>query len=130
MLLYFTRLSFLNNFQFTFFVRINQYFDLMCKICFWYLKCSHRKCLHIIQQAHISVGFFLENSELPSVCHCIPDNSEHSYVKENITEYFKAKQQKSFISFNIVTTLLILQNICNPIPAPISFRWYHPFLLF
>ena len=94
----------------------------MCKICFWYLKCSHRKCLHIVQQAHISVGFFLENSELPSVCYCIPDNSEYSYVKENIRDYFKAKQQKSFISFNIVTTLLILQNICNPIPAPISFR--------
>ena len=42
-------------------------------------------------------------------------------VKQNKREQFKSKQQKSFISFNIETTLLILQNLSNPFPAPILF---------
>ena len=37
-------------------------------------------------------------------------------VKQNITKHFKSKQQKSFISFNIVTTLSILQNFIKPPP--------------
>ena len=38
-------------------------------------------------------------------------------VKQNITEHFKFKQQKSIISFNIVTTLLIFQNFSNHFPT-------------
>ena len=38
----------------------------------------------------------------------------------NITEHFKSKQQRSFISFSIVTTLLILQNFSNPLLAPVT----------
>ena len=37
-------------------------------------------------------------------------------AKQNMTEHFKSKQQKSFISYNVVTRLLILQNFSNPFP--------------
>ena len=50
--------------------------------------------------------------------------------KQNITEHFQSKQQTSFISFNQVTTLLILQNFSNTLPALILFQPFHPFLLF
>ena len=50
-------------------------------------------------------------------------------VKQNIKEHFKSKQQKSFIPFNIVTTLLILQNFANPLPDPVLFQPCDLFLL-
>ena len=50
-------------------------------------------------------------------------------VKQNITEHFKPKQQKSSISLNIETTPLILQDFSNALPAPVLFQPCHPFLL-
>ena len=44
-------------------------------------------------------------------------------VKQNITEHFKFKQQKSFVS------LLILQNFFNPFPDPILFQPWHLYLI-
>ena len=37
------------------------------------------------------------------------------WCKTKHTEHFKSKQQKAFISFNSVTTLLILQTFSNPL---------------
>ena len=48
----------------------------------------------------------------------------------NITEHFKSKQQKSFISLNTLTTSLIFQTFSSSLPAPILFQLCHPFLLF
>ena len=45
-------------------------------------------------------------------------------VKQIITEDFKSKKQKPFISFDSVTTSLILQNFSNPL------QQCHLFLLF
>ena len=40
-------------------------------------------------------------------------------IKQNEKKHFKSKQQTFFISFSIVTTLLILQEFSNPLSAPI-----------
>ena len=51
-------------------------------------------------------------------------------VKQNLTDCFKFKQQKSFISFNITTKLLILQDFSNPLRAPVFVQPCHLLLLF